>query len=198
MTSQMQGWIGVVAGCVAMLALVPYVISILRGITRPSRASNVIWTIVGLMLAATYRESGATHTFWVAAVYVINPLVVTLLSIKYGVKGATWLDWICLAGSGLSLLPWLVLRSAPIALYINIFVDALGALPTVRKAFLTPLSEDRLAWLIAFLANSINLLAIDRWEPQISLYPLYAFAITGLIAGLLYRPAPHDSRISRA
>ena len=33
----------------------------------------------------------------------------------------------------------------------------------------------------------INLLAIDRWQPEIFVYPVYAFVITGLIWGTLFR-----------
>lgn len=190
--------IGIVAAIVAMTALVPYVRSILAGRTRPSRASWFIWTVVGLALAMSYRASGATATFWVAVAYFFIPLIVFLLSIRYGDRGASRLDWFCLAGALFGLLMWWWLRSAPVALYINIAVDCLGSLPTVRKAFLDPASEDRLAWVIAFLANAINLLAIDRWEPSISLYPVYAFAIVGLIAALLCRPLSDDSRVSRA
>lgn len=186
MTDDMQATAGVIAGIVALLALVPYAVSIVRGKTKPNRASWFIWTFVGLMIVGSYHASGATHTMWVAGAYVAVPLTVALLSIRYGTSGAHSFDWLCLGLSLASIVPWWFFRSAPTALYINIFVDCLGALPTVRKALLDPQSEDRLAWLIAFLANCINLLAIHSWTPEISAYPMYAFAITGLIASILY------------
>lgn len=176
---------GLVAGIVALLAFVPYIASIIRGVTRPSLTSWFIWTLVGVMIVASYRASGATHTLWVAGSYVLGPLIVTLLSLRYGERGTTTLDWVCLTISVGSLIPWWLLRSAPSALALNILADVLGAVPTIRKSWMAPESEDRLAWLIAFLANCINLLAVAEWTPRIYAYPLYAFATTGVVAGIL-------------
>jgi len=180
--------IGVVAAIVAASALIPYVRSILAGHTRPSRASWLIWSLIGGVLAASYKASGAHATFWIALVYALIPLTVVVLSIKYGVGGASRLDAACLVGCLLSLWLWWRLRSAPAALYLNIVVDALGALPTLRKAWHAPHSEDKTAWCIAAVAACLNLFAIDSREPVIWLYPVYAVLGNGLIAALLWRP----------
>ncbi len=182
---------GVVAGGLALLSMIPYVVSIVRGETRPSLTTWAIWTVAGSMVAATYLASGATHTWWLAAAYVINPLVVTLLSIRYGVRASEPLDWICLGGALSSLVPWLVYKSPAVALYINILVDLLGALPTFKKSVLMPESENRLSWLMTFVAAGFNILAVERWEPEIFVYPVYAFITTGMIWGALAvrRPA---------
>ena len=183
---------GAIAGALALLSMIPYVASILRGQTKPSLTTWAIWTVAGSMVAATYMASGATHTWWLAGAYVINPLVVTLMSLKYGVRASEPLDWICLAGAMSSLVPWLVYDSPAVALYMNIVVDLLGAIPTLKKSFLTPESENRLSWLMTFIATIFNVFAVERWEPQIFVYPVYAFVMTGLIWGALAlrRPAP--------
>ena len=177
--------IGVVAALVAAAALVPYVRSILAGHTRPNRASWCIWALVGIVLAASYKASGANATFWIAVVFALNPLTVALLSIRYGVGGTSTLDLCCLAGCLLSLLLWWRLRSAPIALYLNIVVDALGALPTLRKTWLAPHSEDSTAWRIVCVAACLNLFAIDSAKLDVWLYPAYCALVTGSIAGVL-------------
>ncbi len=179
--------IGVMAGVVALSALIPYARSILAGHTKPNRASWCIWSLVGIVLAASYKASGADATFWIAVAYAVNPLTVALLSIRYGVGGASRLDLICLAVCLLILLLWWRLRSAPVALFLTLCVDALGALPTLRKAWQDPRSEDQLAWGIACAAAFLNLFAIDSPKPQVWLYPVYAFLVTALIYALLLR-----------
>ena len=178
---------GLTASVVAMVAMIPYIASMLRGETRPSIISWWIWTVAGTMLAASYLASGAGPTWWMAAAYVVNPLVIAVLALSYGEHKADPIDWICLAGALSSLIPWFFFDSPHAALYINIFVDLLGALPTLRKSIVDPASENRMGWLLAFCANVINLLAIDRWQPEIFVYPVYAFVITGLIWGTLFR-----------
>lgn len=193
MMERAQAMAGLIAGILAMLAVVPYIRSILSGRTKPNRASFLIWTGVGLMVAATYKASGATTTLWVALAYFVSPLIVAALSLKYGVGGASRLDLVCLSGALLSLALWWATRSAPTSLYINILVDALAVIPTAKKAWLDPGSEDRSAWQLAFLANAVDLFAIRSWAPEISIYPIYSFLATGTIVTALTlkrRPAP--------
>ncbi len=44
--------IGKVAGVVAVLAFVPYIWSVLKGSTQPSRASWLIWSVLGVSILA--------------------------------------------------------------------------------------------------------------------------------------------------
>lgn len=180
--------LGQIAGALALLGFVSYVVAILRRQTRPSRATWWIWTIVGVVLCASYLSSGATVTIWVPISYALGPLVAAMLSLHYGEGGWTRFDRACFLGTGASLALWAVVRSPIIPLTMNIVIDLLGALPTLRKTFDDPDSEDRLAWLLFFVANTLNLLAISRWSFSIVLYPLYLFALNGVMVALLVRP----------
>jgi len=177
-----RAYIGLAAGALLISASVPYLYSILRGTTRPSRVSWGVWTLVGLVLLASYRASGATDTIWLATGYFVVPLAVFLLSLRYRAPGFSHFDLGCLTGALLGIAAWVALRSAPAAVFICIAVDAVGALPTLRKAYSDPLSEDLRAWLIGFGASAVNVLAIGDWTPRISLYPLYSVVSVGLIA----------------
>lgn len=124
---------------------------------------------------------------WVPITYVIGPLITSLLAIKFGEGGWTKLDRLCSLGVGIGLILWGVYRSPYLTLGINIGVDFLGALPTIRKSVLYPDSEDRLAWLLFSIANALNLLAIDLWLWQIVIYPIYMFLVCSTIYVLLWR-----------
>ena len=75
------GW---VAGVLSLVAFVPYIVAILRGETRPNRATWWIWTTTGGVLLASYYFSGADTTIWVAVSYFVASLVTAVLSIRYG------------------------------------------------------------------------------------------------------------------
>lgn len=177
---------GKVAGVVSLAAFVPYVIAILRGKTQPNRATWIIWAVVGFMLAASYYTSGANHTIWVPVSYVIGPFVIAILSIKYGVGGWNRLDKYCLIGAGTSVVLWWMFSSPLIALCINLFIDFLGALPTIRKAYQEPKSEDRTAWALSSIGVFTNLFAIEHWTFAIYVYPAYMFIAIGLITTLIF------------
>ena len=72
-------------------------------------------------------------------------------------------------------------------------MDFAGAVPTIRKAYLAPHTEDRLAWALFIAGNAFNLLAVDRWQFAIAIYPLYMFLASGTIAALVLRPPISDA-----
>lgn len=186
--TNLQGLIGIIAGAVSLAAYLPYIFSILRKTTKPSRSSWWIWTFVGLIILLSYYDVGARNTLWVPAIFVLCPLIVASLSIFYGQN--THLDRLdkgCLILSLLSLLLWLILNNAAIALFINIIVDFFGFLPTFKKSLISPASENKLTWILFFLGSILNLLAIDRFVVDIALYPLYMLITDIVMFFLLFR-----------
>lgn len=185
---------GKVAGIVSLVAFVPYILAILRGETKPNRASWWIWTVVGFMLGASYFSSGANHTIWVPVSFIIGPLAIIILSIKYGEGGWTRFDRYCLIGAGVSVVLWWMFSSPLIALFINLFIDFMGALPTIRKAYNEPESEDRTAWMLFFAGNIVNLFAVESWTLTIAAYPIYMFFASGLITVFIFIRRNHKAK----
>lgn len=178
------GW---AAGALSLAAFVPYILSILRGETIPNRATWFIWTVVGVMLGSSYYAGGANNTMWLPASYVVGPFVVFLLSIKRGEGGWTKLDRVCLSIAGVSAFFWGLTGSAFVALCMNLVADAMGAFPTILKAYHKPESEDRMAWTMAFVATIVNIGAVENWHSfSIWGYPIYMLLNVGTIAALLW------------
>ncbi|HSA58639.1 MAG TPA: hypothetical protein VLJ37_03035 [bacterium] len=183
---------GIIAGALSFLAFVPYVLSTLRGRNRPNRATWIIWSAVGVSLLASYAAAGARETVWVAAANLLAFLAVLALSFKYGEGGWTFFDGACLLGAAFGLALWWWFDSPLPTLFSGLFIDLVGALPTVKKAWNDPASEDLLAWILFCAANAVNLLAIRTWNVAVASYPLYMVFITlVLVAILLLR---RDSR----
>jgi hypothetical protein len=177
--------IGLIAGLITLLGFVPYCWAIVKGRTKPNQATWVIWTVVGVLLASSYWASGARNTLWVPLSYLIGPVVTMFLAIRYGERKWSRFDRNCLIGAGFSLLLWILFRSPQGALVINMAIDLLGVLPLARSAWHHPENEDRLGWVLFSLGNSINILAIERFDWEIAIYPFYLTAMNWLILGIL-------------
>lgn len=93
-----------------------------------------------------------------------------------------------MVGAGASALLWWHLRSPLSILAINLIIDLLGALPTLRKTYLDPTGEDPLAWTLFLVGNSLNLLAIEKWTLPLTLYPVYMFTLSGLMVLVIFWP----------
>jgi hypothetical protein len=161
------------------------VLSTLKGKNRPNRATWIIWTAVGISLLASYAASGARETVWVAAANLAAFVFVLALSFKYGVGGWTALDITCLTGAVLGFGLWWWFDSPLPTLYSGLFIDLVGAVPTIVKAWKEPESEDLLAWVMFCLANALNLLAIKHWSVTMASYPVYMVFITSLLVAVL-------------
>lgn len=137
---------GFLAGILSLAAYVPYVLAILRRETKPNRASWFIWLVVSLIIALSYRDAGADYASIMPVAYAVGSTVVAALSLKLGTGGWTTFDRICLTGAGIGLVMWMIFDSPMSALLINLLLNLLGTLPTMRKAYYQPESENRLAW----------------------------------------------------
>ncbi len=180
--------IGILAGVFSLLAYVPYVFSIIRRKTRPSRSSWWIWSLVGFLAAASYYSAGARSTMWVPVVFFVLPLVVAILSIKFGEgTGLSKIDEICLLGALLSVVVWIILKSASLALFVNIFIDFLGFLPTFHKTYLNPFHENKYSWILFFVGSVLNILAIESFSLVIASYPVYMLVTDIVMLSLLCR-----------
>lgn len=183
--SQTIEFIGKLAGILSFVAFILYYISIYRGRTRPNRATWFVLTVVGVLIAISYYATGARNTLWIPIAYTIGPLIVFLLSLKYGEGGWTPFDRFCLFGCLISIILWKIAHSPEITLFLNILIDFFGILPTIKKSYFDPLSEDTLAWSVTVLASVLNIFAVETWTFSIGVYPVYMLFFNGMILALL-------------
>ncbi|MGD2148283.1 MAG: hypothetical protein PVH41_16445 [Anaerolineae bacterium] len=172
---------GYLAGALSLAGFAPYVASILRGETKPNRASWFIWLVVSLIIAVSYRDAGADFAFLMPVAYTVGSSVVASLSLRYGTGGWTRFDRTCLVGAGAGVLMWVAFSSPLSALLINLFINLLGTLPTIRKAYYQPETESGLAWTLYSLGNLVNLFAIEHWTFSMVVYPVSMVFIVGVV-----------------
>ena len=180
--------LGIVAGIIAFVAYIVYIISILKGESKPNRATWSIWAFVGLVLALSYYFSGARTTMWVPFIEFFGPLLIAILSIKYGEGGIhDTTDVICFFGACVSVVLWIVFNNPVVALVMNLVVDAFALIPTIKKSYSRPQGEDFWAWFGTGTADTINLFALENMSFNVAVYPIYMLISDLIIFGLLMR-----------
>jgi len=166
--------LGVVAGVIAFLAYIVYIVSIFRGRSKPNRVTWWIWAFMGLVLALSYQFSGAVNTIWVPYVEFLGPFSIALLSIKYGEGGLTnKTDLFSFLGAVISIILWIIFDNPVIALVTSLAVDSFAIIPTIKKSYLRPEGEDFWAWFGTGLADSLNMFAGEKFTFAILVYPIY-------------------------
>lgn len=177
--------IGAIAGCIALFQIIPYVVSILRGHTKPERTSYLIWLIVDVVGVLSYIYAGATTTIWTGIVFCLTALLIFILSLKYGVGGFSKFDIGCFLLALVGIGVWIVSKDAILALYFITLVNFIGYLPTIKKVYFLPKTENTLSWTLAALASTLNLFALTSLQPHLIAPIVCSMILQCLIAYLL-------------
>ena len=179
---------GVCAGIFSLLGFVPYIITICQGKTSPNRASWSIWASLGIVLAISNYSAGARETMWLLTAYAVCQITIAILSLKYGEGGWNIFDRTCLLGAFISIVLWQLYDSPLIAIAISIAIDSLGALPTIKKSYLQPETEDLFSWMMFWTAGTLNIFALTQWSVELIAQPIYLFSFNSIVVALLWLP----------
>jgi hypothetical protein len=97
-------------------------------------------------------------------------------------------DYACGACSLAALALWAVTGDPVAAIMLSIVADAAAALPTLRKTWLAPATEDRSAYLISFVGMILGILSVRETTFAAYAFNAYLLGVSGTLALILYLP----------
>jgi len=92
------------------------------------------------------------------------------LAIKYGLGGFLKRDIVALFGAAMGLSLWYLTKEA---LFIVIFIDAIGATLTVIKSYESPTTETVSSWVFTFLGGFFACFAVGSFNLILLAFPFY-------------------------
>lgn len=179
--------IGIISPIVCALGYIPYLISIYRHKTKPHPFSWFLWAILGLVTLVTYIGVGAKETLPLAILNFVGPLFIFFFTIKFWKGNFPIFDYLCLVFSLIAIVIYIVFHEAAIALTINLVGDLFAALPTIRKTYKDPTSENLSTWLLFTFGAAISFFAIREFSYGLIILPLYLTVYEGIMCVLILR-----------
>ena len=180
--------LGIAAAVVGALSFIPYFRDVWRGTTKPHPFTYFAWGLVSAIafLAQISAEGGPGA--WVNGVVTLELWAVALVSLRWGEKGITALDWWCLGGALMGIILWQVTKNPLAAVVLVSMTDALAAAPTFRKSYSQPRQETALSYALGALRSLISIPALTVLSLTTVLYPAtLALVDVALVAFLLIR-----------
>lgn len=167
-----------------------YLMGTLRGRTQPNRVSWFLWALApGIAFAAQISQGvglSALMTFMVG----FSPAVIFLASFVN--KKAVWklgvFDYFCGLMALLAIVLWQVTKEGNIAIMFGIFADFFAAVPTIKKSFQHPESENYRIFLCGIISAAITLLAIRQWTFEYYGFAAFILCQNVLLTSLILRP----------
>ena len=176
--------LGYSSGILMMVSSVPYIRDIVKGKTKPERATWFIWSVVMMIAFFAQVASGGTFSTLLTVGDTIVVIVIFILSIKHGMAGWMMRDKMALVGAGISLILWYFTKNPAIALFIVIFIDFLGGWLTIVKSYENPESETMLTWFFSSIAGFLGILAVGEMNFVLLAFPIYV-CLMNLTIGLV-------------
>jgi len=153
------------AAVFGLVQVIPYVRSILRGETKPSRVACLIWLMMDCVTFAGLVAVGFSGAAWLTLVFIVTQLVVIGLLPKYGVGGKSRFDLVCFGIGIFAIIGWVIIQhyfgaaryGAIFAVMLTTISVAVANVNMLRKLTRIPLSEDILAWALTAVAGAITI-----------------------------------------
>ncbi len=180
-----------IAGSVInFLACLNYVRAILKGEATPNRVTWFLWALVPLIAAAAQLQSGVGISTLVVLSVGAGPACIVLASFIGG-KGSWSLgpfDYVCGACALAALALWAITGDPVTAIVLSILGDVAAALPTLRKAWLAPATENRSTYLISFVGMVLGIFSVQETTFAAYAFNAYLVAASGALVLVLYWP----------
>jgi hypothetical protein len=162
-----------ISSILAGLSSLIYIISILKGKTKPQRITRfVIFVIVLLGTIALYANRD-WPVFWLYVVYSVGNLFIFLFSIKHGMGGWVKIDMICLLISIIGIVVWQWTDEPLLGLLASILANIVGNIPAFLKTYEYPKTETWVYYFMGILSNGIILLAEKVFSVDKYIFPVY-------------------------
>lgn len=176
----------VVSSLLTILGVVPYIIEIIKGKTKPRIVSWLVWaTLTGIAAAATW-SSGDYPTAVLLTASTIATFSVVLLGLHHGDRRFARLDVICLLGAIVGLVLWQLFDSPEIAVVVMVLIDLVGGIPTLIHCWQKPHEETFITFFISFIGSLLVLIVTTDWTITAVLYPLFLVGINLTMSSIIF------------
>lgn len=173
----MSDWLpvlGILAGVINIASAIPYFYSVHKGITKPERASNLIWFVTTMIIFVTNLAEGAEESMW----FLVGDVIVVTMMLIYSVwRGYRWVHGRDVPGlvlASIGIILWMITGDPLIALLLSIFVDAIAAVLVLIKSYEAPKTENLLSWEMYLLASILATISVGKINFELLVYPVYS------------------------
>jgi hypothetical protein len=150
-----------------------YVRDTLRGVTSPHRVTWGLWALEGILSFAIEVQEHIGLTSVMTLMLGFVPLVVVIASFRN--PRSVWridrFDVVCGLVSASGLVFWGLVHEPTVALVSFVMADQIAAIPTVRKSWTTPGSENPRVYAMGVLNTGIALLTLRHFTTAGALFP---------------------------
>ncbi len=189
-------WLGLSTIVIAIVSYSICLSDMFKGKTKPHSLTWFIWALLNSFIFFQQITHDAGPGAWVTGTAAAANVIIFILSLKYGEKRITKLDWFCLISALAIFVVWYNTSDATLAVILACLIFILGFAPTIRKAWSRAGEETIATFALNGAKFLIALFALQSFTIVTALYPavLSILNIGFVIYLILRRPARRKKR----
>lgn len=183
-----QEILGAIGAIIAGLSGIYYILTILKGQTRPHRVTWFGWSLAAVLGAWSAIVGGAGAGAWVAVTFAVTLSATFILSLvpKYGKPGGERGDWLVGIIAAIGIVLWQVADlPAWSAATLAVAADLWFAWLTLRESWRQPETEALGPWVAGTVACALGVVSLETYNYTAVLYPVYILVANCAIVGVL-------------
>lgn len=174
------------AAGIGLISYLRYISAVCRGQAQPSSTTWGIWSVHAMLTALSCWLADVGAASWIAYVSALCSVIVFVLALFKG-KRENGVNWWVVALLAATVPLWLLTQNATLILLHTLGIKLIGAIPTFRKAWNEPETEDRSSWSLGVVSKIVNLFAISECTVSAISYPVFMFVLTIMLTVPLFR-----------
>ncbi len=170
------------------LAIASYIcgsIAILSGSSQPSVISRFFWLVLSVTNFLSYLSLGAGSGIFLSLANGLGSAIIFILSIKHGYIEFKRADFVAIGGASIALMCYLLINIKLVALVAGLLTHFISGLPTYKRTWQNPHSENLAFWVLFALASFISFTGVLIQHKNM-IYPLYFFLFDAAMALLIF------------
>lgn len=179
--------LAIIAALLAIAGNVPYLIDVWRGKVQPHAYSWFVWSIVsGVVFFGQVAKGAGVGAIPTAAAEIFT-LIIFLLSLRYGFKERTRSEMTFLSIALLGLIPWILTKDPTLSVVIMVGIDIVAFIPTLRKTWRHPDSENPLLYGSNVVRHVLALFSLEAYNIATMAHSIGMITVNSLMTGFIYR-----------
>lgn len=177
----------IVGSLIAFFGSMSYLVDTVKGKVKPNRVSFLMWSLAPLVAFFAQLKSGVGIQSLLTLTMGLTPLSIFIASFfnKKSEWKLTAFDLVCGALSFIGFILYLITREAVLAVAFSIVADGLASLPTIKKSFFYPETENGYPYLASSISAVLTLLTLKSLSFINSSFTIYIFIVCMIIFTLV-------------
>ncbi len=183
----MKETFAIIAAALAIAGHVPYLRDVVRGRVRPHAYSWFVWSVVSGVVFFGQLIKGAGVGVIPTAASEIFTIIIFLFSLRYGFKETTYTDTLFLIIALLGLIPWWLTRDPTLSIIIVVAIDFIAFLPTLRKTWIKPKTENPILYGSNILRHTLALFSLQTYNVATTIHSISMIIANTLMTAFIIR-----------